>query len=370
MSEHPEPLAEPLVLHVIPTPIGRGAQRMARTLVDRLDAGGPVRHRLLTLFEGPGDVDVDWSLHHRGGDRPAERFDPRLAARLRHGLRRSDPAVVVAHGGDPMKYLVPAVAGTGRSLVYCVIGSYAGPSDRRHPWLWSRLMARADRVVAVGDEVLTESVRRFGADPGRAVMIPNGRDPGVFHPPTTTPATDGVPTVVFVGALTAQKRPGLFIEVCGRLREDGCTFRALLVGDGPLAGTVGPAATRAGVELVGPCPDVASLLRQADILVFPSLPAGEGMPGVLIEAGMSGVPVVAASVPGVSTVVVDGRTGYVVDGSPDSLVAATRRLLDDPDRRATMGGDARRRCVAEFSLDRLAARWRAVLDPLVAGSGR
>ena len=95
----------PLVVHVIPSPLGRGAQRAARILVDRLDEPGKVRHRLLGLFDGPPEVALDLALGHTGGSHPGEGFQPRLAFRLRSALARLDPAVVVAHGGDPMKYL-------------------------------------------------------------------------------------------------------------------------------------------------------------------------------------------------------------------------------------------------------------------------
>jgi hypothetical protein len=117
----------PLVLHVIPSPRGRGAQRAARVLVDRLDEPGVVRHRLLGLFDGPPEVEIDLAIGHPPGSRPAEGFEPRLALRLRRVVARLGPAAVVAHGGDAMKYALPAVIGTGRPLIYYVIGTYAGP---------------------------------------------------------------------------------------------------------------------------------------------------------------------------------------------------------------------------------------------------
>ena len=109
-------------------------------------------------------------------------------------------------------------------------------------------------------------------------------------------------------------------------------------------------------------------------MVFPSRPAGEGMPGVLIEAGLSGLPVVATDVPGVSTIVANDETGYIVaeDDLP-AMVAAVARLFEDPALRAHMGGAARRRCMDRFSLDAVAVRWLEVLEPLLpadAADGR
>jgi glycosyltransferase involved in cell wall biosynthesis len=103
--------------------------------------------------------------------------------------------------------------------------------------------------------------------------------------------------------------------------------------------------------------------------VFPSLPTGEGMPGVLIEAGLTGLPVVATSAPGVSTIVEDGATGFVV-GVEDlaAMVDATARLAEDPALRARMGAAARQRCEARFSIDAVASCWLSFLAPLVARS--
>jgi glycosyltransferase involved in cell wall biosynthesis len=365
MTAHLGEDQSPLVVHVIPSPLGRGAQRAARSLVDRLDEPGIVRHRLLGLFDGPPEVDLDLALGHSAGTRNARGFEPRLALLLRRTLDRLNPAAVVAHGGDAMKYALPGILGTGRPLIYCVIGTYAGRPTRLHVWPWRRIMARAELVVAVGNEVLDECIGRFGIAPRRAVLIPNGRDTSLFSP-RLEPSKAADPTLIFVGALTSQKRPDLFIEVVRRLRAQGRSLRAVMAGDGPLAGTLTRSAAAAGVELLGPRSDVPELLRNSDVFVFTSLPTGEGMPGVLIEAGLSGLPVVSTPVPGAATVLRDGQTGTIVDDSAAAMAGAVGGLLDAPDHRLAMGRSARVRCQAEFSLDLMARRWRTALQPMVS----
>ena len=168
--------------------------------------------------------------------------------------------------------------------------------------------------------------------------------------------------------MTPQKQPDRFVEVVGRLRAEGRSFRAMLVGDGPLAGELAGVAAACGVELLGSRSDVPELLRRSDVLVFTSRPTGEGMPGVLIEAGLSGLPAVSTPVPGAATVLADGCTGVIVDDSVGSpWPRQSRQLLDDPVRRAAMGAAARSRCESEFSLDLMAERWRAALQPMVCG---
>ena len=366
MNEDLQSVAEPLVLHVIPTPLARGAQREARALADQLNAPGLRAHRVLSLFEGPDEVRSDFSLDFDGGESAAKGYSMRLLPKLRSVLKRLDPVLVVAHGSDPLKYLVPAMIGRDRPLAYYAIGTYAGKAGHSlQLQMWRQLMARADVVTAEGHEVAKECTELLGVPADRVVMTPNGRDPEVFRP-LRTDRDDSPPMLTFVGALTEGKRPDRFIELVVALRERGLEFRAQLIGGGPLHQVLIGPALAAEVGLLGSRSDVADLLRQSDVMVFPSRPAGEGMPGVLIEAGLSGLPVVATDVPGVSTIVANDETGFVVfeDDFP-AMVAATARLLEDRDLRTAMGMSARQRCSQLFSLEAVSRKWLEVLAPLL-----
>jgi glycosyltransferase involved in cell wall biosynthesis len=233
--------------------------------------------------------------------------------------------------------------------------------------MWRYLARRPDLVVAEGTEVLEECRTVLGVAEARLVFVPNGRDPDEFRPDVdAAPRPETVLT--FVGALNAQKRPDRFVDVVSALRARGLGLRAQAVGDGPLRASLEPSAAAAGVELLGARGNVAEILRGTDVMVFPSLPRGEGMPGVLIEAGLSGVPVVATAAPGVSTIVADGETGMVVAVDDlDAMVEATAGLITDPVRRHAMGQAARRRCVERFSMQTVSDGWRAALLPLLAG---
>jgi glycosyltransferase involved in cell wall biosynthesis len=361
---------EPLVLHVIPTPLARGAQREARALADQLDVPGVRAHRVLTIFDGIPEVRPDLSLHLDGGSSPATGFNPQVVLHLRRALRRLDPALVVAHGSDPLKYLVPALAFGRRPLAYYAIGTYAASPDHRLQLeFWRRMLARTDVIVAEGHEVRQQCIEMLGVPADKVTMTPNGRDPETFRPRTDSTAA-GVPVVTFVGALNRGKRPDRFIEVVAALRDRGREFTAQLIGDGPMFDELEVPARLAGVKLFGSRSDIPDLLRDSDLIVFPSRPAGEGMPGVLIEAGMSGISVVATDVPGVRTMVDDGATGFVVpEGELAPLVDAADRLLLDASMRTTMGAAAREYCVDHFSLETVGAAWLALLQPLLAGGG-
>ncbi len=89
----------------------------------------------------------------------------------------------------------------------------------------------------------------------------------------------------------------------------------------------------------------------------------EGFGIVFLEAAAAGVPQVAGRSGGSHEAVVDGVTGLIVDRPGDAVVAtkALASLLDDEELRHRLGASARRRAVAEFDYDGLAARLDAAL---------
>lgn len=228
-------------------------------------------------------------------------------------------------------------------------------------------MRRADVVAAEGPEVLAECRDLLGVEPERLALAPNGRDPEQFHPRSTgNGQVEGDPVLVFVGALNPGKGPDRFVETVVALRRKGLSFGAVVCGDGPMRSRLEPEARAARIKLLGVVDDVAPVLRSSDVMLFPSRPTGEGIPGVLIEAGLSAVPVVACQVPGASTVIEDGVTGYLVPVDDlDAMVEKTTLLLSDPARRQQMGAAARQRCLQGFTLDVVMAAWRAILEPLL-----
>jgi glycosyltransferase involved in cell wall biosynthesis len=86
------------------------------------------------------------------------------------------------------------------------------------------------------------------------------------------------------------------------------------------------------------------------------------MPGIIIEAALSGLPVVATDVPGVRDVISPEETGIIVGADDlDAAIDALRRLAIDREMRDRMGRAARIRCEERFSLGSSADAWRRLL---------
>jgi glycosyltransferase involved in cell wall biosynthesis len=91
------------------------------------------------------------------------------------------------------------------------------------------------------------------------------------------------------------------------------------------------------VTALGARSDVPALLRLAHVFAFPT-EYREGIPRVLLEAGLAGVPIVTTTMPGCTDVVRDGWNGYCVPArDPPALAERLLRVLRAPDAAASMG---------------------------------
>jgi glycosyltransferase involved in cell wall biosynthesis len=196
-------------------------------------------------------------------------------------------------------------------------------------------------------------------------VVPNGRDSARFR--ARLPKEHRGPVrLVFIGHLSDSKRPQRFVELVRALRTDGGEVEGVIVGDGPLRDVVAAEASDLPIAVLGVVDDVGDVLMDANIFVFTSVTTGEGMPGVLIEAGLAALPVVTTDVPGARAVVEDGTTGLIVPPEDfDALVSATSHLYNDAALRAAMGAAARQRCEERFGLEQSASQWRALLEGLI-----
>ncbi|MFQ5491192.1 MAG: glycosyltransferase, partial [Phycisphaerae bacterium] len=111
--------------------------------------------------------------------------------------------------------------------------------------------------------------------------------------------------------------------------------------------------------------DVPSILRSADVFVFPS--RTEGLPNALMEAMAAGLPIVTTGAPGCRDLIQPGVTGLVVPiDDAKALAAAVQRLLSAPTFGDRLGAAARqyaeRNLLLTKSFESYLEMYRTVLD--------
>lgn len=355
------------VLHLVPEDSYRGAQVYAGRLRDAFANDGAQRHLVAALFEAPpAALSPDMILGGKTGLLRRAGLDPRVAHSLRTTVRRMDVDVIVAHGGEALKYAV--AARTAAAVVYYKIGLSSAELQRRtRLWLYRRLVGRLALAVGVSWAIRDQLHEVLGIPQSRLVVIPNGRDPELYRPGGQQEQAVP-PLVLFVGQLERGKRPGLFLEVIERLRDQHVDITAAMVGDGPMRSHLEGPAGALGVALLGVRSDVPELLRAASVLVMTSAWNTEGMPGVLVEAGLTGLPVVSTAAAGVRDIVLDGETGFVVESDTATGIAdKVAVLVRSPDLATAMGVAARAHCESEFTIQASSRRWRELMDDLPHG---
>ena len=117
------------------------------------------------------------------------------------------------------------------------------------------------------------------------------------------------------------------------------------------------------VRFLGNVGDVRTVLHASDILVMTS--RTEGMPGVVIEAAMCGIPTVAPAIGAMDSLIIHDETGMITDSTAPQTVA---RAIDTLLPNAVASGAAARKLVeARCSWTPVAAHWAEFLASLRPG---
>jgi len=245
--------------------------------------------------------------------------------------------------------------------IYCDRAS-ASPAKRGLRDLLYRYLLRHCAAVTPWSHWAARSfVRDYGVPEERVHVIP----PGVDLTQWSVPAGRGEGgdgerpfRLLFVGADFARKGGPLLLDVFRRHLRETCELHLVTkeeIGEEP------------GVRVYrgfGPNePGLRELYERCDALVLPTRADCYSLAS--IEAMACGLPVISCPVGGISEIVVDGETGYLVppDDGP-KLLTAVEALKADPARIRTMGEAGRRVTERCFDNGRNSAMLLDLLDRL------
>jgi glycosyltransferase involved in cell wall biosynthesis len=105
------------------------------------------------------------------------------------------------------------------------------------------------------------------------------------------------------------------------------------------------------VHLLGYIPDAATYIKAFDIFVLPS--KKEGLPYVLLEAGLAGLPVIATDLPGNRDIIESGVHGFLIEPEYRILATSIEMLIRDSGMRRTLGAALQEKVMSEFSIEHM-----------------
>jgi len=148
-------------------------------------------------------------------------------------------------------------------------------------------------------------------------------------------------TCVFVGSLRAPKNLSLMLKAFSEIAD--LNARLLIVGEGPdgseLKNLVSSLGINQKVEFLGNRSNVSEVLARSDVFLMSS--AWEGLPIALIEATLTGLPVIVTNVGGCAEVVHTCANGFVVDNlEVEDYAMALRKMVGDAELRASFSRNA------------------------------
>lgn len=297
-------------------------------------------------------------------------------------LRDDRPSIIHAHFAIDSVFAAPLAA----QLHAPLLTTLHGFDVTRTPWDMLRsgrpslvngvlgrkgLMRQGKLFLCVSEFIRQAALRRdFPADKLRVHYI--GIDCGRLSARTDAGDDD---LVVHVGRLVEKKGTAYLIQAFVEVRRRFPSARLAIVGDGPLREELQSQARALGLAEavqfhgVRRNDEVLSLVRQAAVMVVPSVTGSdgdsEGFGIVNIEAGAQGVPVVGYRSGGIVEAIEDGYSGLLCEERDvDGLVRHICTLLESRHLREKVGRQARRYVEDRFDLSKQTAKLEQIYDEL------
>ena len=177
--------------------------------------------------------------------------------------------------------------------------------------------------------------------------------------------------ILSVGRLDPKKRFDLLLRIIALLKKESNDFHFVLMGDGQERLNLEKLALDLNitdcVTFAGEVPDAISWMGAFDIFCFTSL--DEGLPNVVMEAAVAGIPIVSWRVAFMEELLKAGEEAYLVEtndflGFKNALI----ELMHSPSLRTQIGHAAQHHVLEEFSIDRFVERMTTVYQELLSRS--
>jgi len=227
-------------------------------------------------------------------------------------------------------------------------------------WLLKEKVDRSSFFATIS-EFNKKHLADIGANIDKVKIVRCGVDPVQFSQKNEGERSAEV-KIGLIGRLVEKKGIDLLLNAVALLKKQEFSVKLCIAGSGPLHGKLMGLSRSLGltdesVQFLGAIPhnEVAGFIESLDMFVLPCREDEngdiDGIPVVLMEAMLSGVPVVTSELSGIPELVVDKETGLLIQqGDVDGLVKAILLLTNDCQLRKALISQAILKVKNEFSL--------------------
>lgn len=244
-----------------------------------------------------------------------------------------------------------------------------GFNDFQKPWtrwffIWAERITAVitDKMITVSSENTKKALDCKIGQPKQYIVIHSGiKVQEYLSLASDNTATrkkiglaENVPVVGMVACFKPQKAPLDFIRIARLVKIKVPQVKFILVGDGDLRPDIEALIKKLSLEntvlLLGWRDDVPALIKLMNVCVLTSL--WEGLPRIILEAFVSGIPVIATPADGTREVIKDGLTGFLVDFHDlESFAEKITVCLEDPEKSKKIIENAAKLVTGSFNIE-------------------
>ena len=316
------------ILQIIQKRQRRGAEIFASQLASHLITGGN-EVKMVTLYSGNENLPFAGEIIELNRSENKRFYDVAGWKSLASEIKRFNPDIVQANAADSLKFAVfsKLLYRWSAPLVFRNANKVSSFINSRHKRFFNQmLLGSVAHVISVSDLCRQDFMATYSYPEKRITTIPIGVEV-TLHPRTGVliDRLKGGKIVIHVASFVPEKNHLGVLRIVQKLAERKRDFKVLFIGEGKLRSAVEKQILERGISeyvfVLGAQEDVPSFVAHADLLILPSLI--EGLPGVILEAMVCRTPVVAYDVGGVSEVVKNCTTGFLVPAGDEAAFIET-----------------------------------------------
>ena len=307
----------------------------------------------------------------------------RVGRAVRQLLRAESITTVFFGAAAPLGLLSQGLRRAGATKIVALTHGHEVWWSKIWPFSWAmrRIGNGTDHLTYLGDYTKSQISRALSSKAARSmVKIAPGIDTDHFAPQASAASLRAQlgladkKIIVSVGRLVHRKGQDTLIESLPAILSEVPDAHLVFIGEGPYKDYLVKRANELGVHdaitFIGRI-HYAELPRYiciGDIFAMPSRSrlAGlevEGLGIVYLEASACGLAVIGGKSGGAPDAVLEGETGFAVDGtSPQEVASAAIKLLLDPTRAQAMGERGRQWIIDEWRWELWSQRFSALLS--------